>query len=154
MAKFNTNNRIQGGGSPQNPDIERAEANWREAEVSVKNAIQELGRAYFDAYKDRAESEYCEQVAHIKKCMENETLWHQYRLSLEGKLQCEKCGTVITSNSLFCNQCANPVRAWDFSSLGVGASTGAPAVNNGVCRMCGRPLVAGAAFCEACGAEV
>lgn len=154
MARFNVNNRTQGGAVRQNTDIERAESSWREAELAVKSAMQELGRAYFEANKDHAEAEYYEQVTHIQKCMENEILWHQYRLSLEGKLQCEKCGAVITSNSLFCNQCGNPVRAWDFSSLCIEVSINENTANQSVCRKCGKPLVAGAAFCEACGAEV
>lgn len=101
MARFNVNNRTQGGVAPQNPNIERAESSWREAESSVKSAMQELGRAYFEANKDHAEAEYYEQVTHIQKRMENEILWHQYRLSLEGS--CSVKNAVRLSHQTVCS---------------------------------------------------
>lgn len=154
MGKFNVNNHLKETVATQNSDIGRADANWREAEFSVKNALQELGKAYFEANQDNMEAEYYKQITNIKKCMDNEILWHQYRLSLEGKLQCEKCGSIITSDSLFCNQCGNSIRAWDFSGLGVEALTGKNVADAVVCRGCGNPLISGAVFCEVCGTKV
>lgn len=154
MRKFNVNNYVKGTATIQNSDIEHADANWREAGSTVKNALQELGKTYFEANKDNAEAEYYEQITHIQKCMDKENLWHQYRLSLEGKLQCEKCGAVITSDSLFCNQCGSSIQGWDFSGLGVGVSVREDTADTAVCRGCGAPLIAGAAFCEVCGTKV
>ena len=154
MGKFNVNNHMRGAAAAPNPEIEHADSNLREAGISVQNAVCELGRAYFEANKDNAEAEYYEQVAHIKNCMDHEKLCHQYRLSLEGQVQCEKCGTIVTSNSLFCNQCGSSIQAWYFSGLGIGNSVNKNTANAPVCRACGKPLVAGAAFCEICGAKV
>lgn len=154
MGKFNVNSNMKGNAVMQNSDIERADAGWHEAEFMVKSALQELGKTYFEANQDNTEAGYYEQITNIKQCMDNEILWHQYRLSLEGKLQCEKCGAIITSDSLFCNQCGNAIRGWDFSGLGVENFAGKNTADVAVCRGCGKPLVSGAAFCEVCGTRV
>lgn len=151
MKTFDVNKFMQGTTVAQDPQIAHADANLQEAGLNVKNAMQELGRRYFDANKDNPEAEYYEQITCIKKCMDNEILWHQYRLSLEGKVLCENCGAVNPFNSLFCNQCGSSIRAVDFSVLGVEMSVMENPVNTAVCQICGSQLVAGAMFCEKCG---
>ena len=154
MKTFDVNKFMQGTTAVQNPQIEHADTNLHEAGLEVKNAMQELGKAYFDANRDNTEAEYYEQITYIKKCMDNEILWHQYRLSLEDKVLCENCGAVNPFNSLFCNQCGNSIRVVDFSVLGVEPSVRENTANTVVCRACGKPLVSGAVFCEVCGAKV
>lgn len=154
MKTFDVNKFMQGTTVVQNPKIEYADSNLHEAGLKVKNAMQELGKAYFDANRENTEAEYYEQITCIKKCMDNEILWHQYRLSLEDKVLCENCGAVNPFNSLFCNQCGNNIRAVDFSVLGVDPSVRENTSNTVVCRVCGKPLVSGAAFCEVCGTKV
>lgn len=154
MKPFEINKFTQGAAVARDPKIEHAESNLREAGLNVKNAIHELGRAYFDANKDNTEDKFYEQIAHIKKCMDNEILWNQYRLSLEGKVLCENCSAVNPFNSLFCNQCGSGIHAADFSVLGVEMSVKENPVNTAVCRACGKPLVSEAVFCEACGTKV
>ena len=159
MRIFQGENQMQGGmpqeaAAGQNPEIAFADTNCKEAENVVHSAIQDLGRMYFEAYKDDPGAEYAEIIARIKKNMETEQLWRQYRLSLEDKTQCEKCGTVVTSDSLFCKKCGSSIPSWDFSSLGVEAFKMRSGLNMGSCPNCGRPLVAGAVFCEGCGTKV
>lgn len=138
----------------QRPEVVQADASCQEAENVVRSALQELGSTYFEAHKDDPEAEYSEMIAQIKKNMEMETLWRQYRLSLDEETQCVECGTIVTSDSLFCKKCGSKIPAWDFSSLGVKPpeAESAPAAN--VCHVCGRPLVPGAMFCEMCGTRV
>ena len=81
--------------------------------------------------------------------MDREKLWRQYRLSLEGEILCENCGTVVTSDSAFCKKCGSPMKTWDFSALEIEAAPGAS-----VCKSCGAPLAPDSVFCEACGAKV
>lgn len=154
MKNFDVNKFIPRSAEAQNPKIEHAESNLYDAGLNVKNALQELGRAYFDANKDNMEAEYYEQITHIKKCMDLEVLWHQYRLSLDGKVLCENCGADNPLNSLFCNQCGNSIPAVDFSVLGVEPSVKEYPADMAVCRACGKPLVSGAVFCEACGTKI
>lgn len=151
---FDGKRQMQEVTTTQSPEIIRADTVCYEANQAVKNAIQELGKAYFEANKNNSESEYFARVKQIQKCMDNEKLCHQYRLSLEGKTQCEKCGAVITSDSAFCNKCGSTMTQWDFSSLTGGVFQMGSASNIGLCPTCGKPLAAGAAFCEVCGTKV
>lgn len=154
MGVFEVKRQMQGGTTTQNPEIIRADAACREANQAVMDAIQGLGQAYFEANKDNSKAEFFEQVTQIQKCMDNEKLCHQYRLSLEGRIQCEKCGAIITSDSAFCNKCGSSITPWDFSSLTGGVHQMGSTSNIALCPKCGKPLVADAAFCEVCGSKI
>lgn len=138
----------------KNPEIFRADTACREANQAVMNALQELGKVYFEANRNNSESEFFEQVTQIQKCMDNEKLCNQYRLSLEGRIQCEKCGAIVTSDSAFCNKCGSRITQWDFSSLTGEKSKIENPSNAPLCPKCGKMLVAGAMFCEECGTKV
>ena len=133
----------------QDSAIAKADEGCRKAEASVTDALLALGRAYFEANRENPESEHHEEIVQIAAYMDREKLWRQYRLSLEGEILCENCGTVVTSDSAFCKKCGSPMKTLDFSALGIEAAPGAS-----VCKSCGAPLAPDSAFCEACGAKV
>lgn len=126
----------------------------RDAEAAVNTAIQELGKAYYEGNKDNEDSEYYEQIVSIKKYIDKAKLWNLYRLSLDGKTKCEKCGAILTDDSVFCNKCGSPIEASDFSSLMRAGYNTTGASNAAVCPVCGRPIAAGAIFCESCGTKI
>ena len=137
--------------------IREAENGWTKAKKSIDNAIYELGKAYLEANKDNTASEFAEQIEIINMKTKEEYIWHQYRLSLDGQRMCDSCKAFITADSAFCNRCGTAVTPIDFSSI-VGATNDEQAVNNSnqglSCSKCGRKLVEGAMFCEACGTKI
>lgn len=133
----------------QDPAIAKADEGCRKAEAAVTDALLALGRAYFEANRENPESEHREEIAQIAASMDREKLWRQYRLSLEGEVLCENCGTTVTSDSAFCKKCGSPMKTWDFSALEIESAPGAS-----VCKSCGASIAEGSAFCESCGARV
>ena len=138
----------------QDTALTQADEQCLAADSAVNSALRELGKAYFEAYKDNAEVEYAEKVTDIKNSMEKAKLWRQYRLSLEGKTKCEKCGAIITADSIFCNKCGEKIPVWNFSQLGVGTVNIGAATSLNTCPTCGRQLPSGASFCEMCGCKI
>lgn len=148
--KFFDEKKLFWSSSPtQDPAVVRADEGCRQAETAIADAFLALGRAYFEANLENPESEHHEEIARIAACMEQEKLWRQYRLSLDGEALCENCGTVVSSDSAFCKKCGTPMKPQNFSALDIELASDAP-----VCKSCGAPIAPGSAFCEACGAKV
>lgn len=141
---------------PIPPEIQQAEQKCRNAENAVNDALLALGKQVYESAKEKTDSEFGEQISQVTESIKKSELWKQYRLALEGKMKCEKCGAIITSDSVFCNKCGTSIAPLDFSSLGLNASTPATssATPNNVCPSCGATLVEGAAFCEKCGNKI
>lgn len=137
--------------------VREAEDGWIKAKRAIDNAVYELGEAYFKANKDNKTSEFAAQIETVNAKEREEYIWHQYRLSLDGQRMCDSCNSFITSDSDFCNRCGKAVEPIDFSPI-LGAVNGVQAANNSnqtlICPQCGKGVVAGAMFCEACGAKI
>lgn len=154
MGLLDSKRPVAGAVAEPEPAIVQADQSCRTAEQAVRKAVQALGEAYFQANKDRADAEFHDQIAAVKDCMEKARLWFLYRLSLEGKVQCDSCGAIITVDSTFCNKCGSSIPPRDYSVIGMAQpqvrDDDAPAP----CPFCASPLVAGAVFCEQCGRRV
>jgi ribosomal protein L40E len=140
--------------APNQSLIQQVDQKCLEASNAVKFAISELGRNYYEKNKENTNSEYSSQISDIRSLIEKETLWNQYRLSLEGKTLCEHCGAIITSDSAFCNKCGGSIKPRDFSALGINQAQPSSNTIQNVCPACGSPLTEGAAFCEKCGQKL
>ena len=153
MGLFDSKQSVQGNAANQGPSIAvlQADQSCKTAKDAVKEAIQTLGGMYFEANQNNEESEFYSQITNVKECMEKEKLWHLYRLSLEGKTQCDSCGAIITADSAFCNKCGSGIRPRDFSVIGVSQMQSNDNISSNACPSCGSPLVVGAMFCEKCG---
>ena len=128
-----------------------------ECKKSIDDAIYELGKAYFEANKENLTSEFASQIENVNNKIKEEYLWHQYRLSLEGQRLCDSCRSFITSDSAFCNRCGAAVTPIDFSSILGTTDNVQSGVNSAQvmsCPKCGKKLVEGAMFCDACGTKI
>lgn len=142
--------------------IREAENGWMAAKQAIDAATLELGRAYFEANRENTDSEFATQVETVNRRIKEEYLWHQYRLSLDGQRMCDSCKSFITSDSAFCNRCGATVAPIDFSPImGVVKSTQSVIPVNQIpakpvlnCPKCGKKLLEGARFCEACGTKI
>ena len=145
---------VQDGNSSK---IREAENGWMKAKKSMNDAIYELGKVYFEANKDNTSSEFAAKIETINTKTKEEYIWHQYRLSLEGQRMCDSCNSLITSDSAFCNRCGAAVTQIDFSSIlnptnNMQSDSNANQGKNS--PKCGKKLVEGALFCEACGTKI
>jgi len=134
--------------------IVQADQNCQNASAAVNQAIFELGKKYYEMNSANPEAEFQELVAIVNETRNKEILWHQYRLSLEGKMKCEKCGAIITSDSAFCNKCGVSIKPLDFSLI---MPTQPKQDSNPVakvCPSCGNPINDGDVFCEKCGQKI
>ena len=154
--KTSSNNVIQNSNQNQVPmsPIAQAEQNCQNAKRELEGAYLSLGKLFFEKTMDNAASEFVEQISEIKEKKEKETLWNQYRLSLDGRTICEHCGSIITSDSVFCNKCGGKIAPRDFTAIGIGTNQYPASPSQNLCPTCGSLLVEGAAFCEKCGMKV
>ena len=137
--------------------IREAENGWLNAKKSIDDAIYELGKAYYEANKDNTTSEFATQIENVNNKVKDEYIWHQYRLSLDGQRLCDSCNSFITSDSAFCNRCGATVEPIDFSVILGTANNMQPGIDSNQvksCPKCGKRLVEGAMFCEACGTKI
>lgn len=107
MGLFETIQSVKGNVTNQapSPDISQADQRCKAAEDAVNEAIQNLGRMYFETNQNNTESEFYGQVSNVKECIEKAKLCYLYRLNLEDKTQCDSCGAIITADSAFCEKC-------------------------------------------------
>ena len=156
MGLFEGRQSMQGNVTDQGPSIAvlQADQSCKAAKDAVKEAIQALGGMYFEANQNNEESEFYDQIAKVKKCKEKEKLLHLYRLSLEGKTQCDSCGAIVTADSAFCNKCGADIKPRDFSFIGISQMQSNNNMSSNVCPSCGSPLVVDALFCEKCGYKI
>lgn len=137
--------------------IAEAENGWLGAKKAIDDAFLALGKAYFEANKDNAESDFSAQIDMAHSKIKEEYLWHQYRLSLDGQRMCDSCESIITGDSAFCNRCGATVAPIDFSPIAhiTNPVQAANLPNQGPrCPKCGAPVIVGAMFCEACGMKI
>lgn len=136
------------------PEAMAAKNGHAAAITEVNDAIRALGMKYYNANKDNASAEFAAEVSAIKEAEALEKLWGQYELSLEGKRKCEKCGAIITSDSIFCNKCGVKVEVIDFSAIvPKPAAPMAEPKKMRFCTGCGKQLPDDAVFCESCGCK-
>ncbi|MBR0133126.1 MAG: zinc ribbon domain-containing protein [Lachnospiraceae bacterium] len=132
-----------------NPQIALSEQKYEEAKEATEKALLDLGKKYFEANFDNESAEFFGEISAVKECGQMEKVWYQYRLSLDEKMQCESCGAIITSDSLFCNKCGSKVVPTDFTLIENYLVPEAPKTKT--CPSCGKTLVGEAKFCEKCG---
>ncbi len=144
----------------ENQAIKDVEQKLADAEKSTSEKYLALGKQVFAKEKDNTSSEYRKELDEITECMAYEALLAQYRMHLDGKLKCENCGRIITSDSDFCNKCGVRITPPDFSpiekEMKLGGNFGNPQTGSspaGFCSACGAPLQPGMMFCEKCGAK-
>ena len=136
----------------ESPEIQQAEQNCQRAENAINDALLVLGRTVYETYKNTSGYEFNEQVTQVTECIKKSELWKQYRLTLDGKMKCDKCSSIITSDSAFCNKCGTKIDPLNFDSLGISTTKLVDSPN--MCTSCGAPLVDGALFCEKCGCKI
>lgn len=143
-----------------------ADNNLTRLENEIGEAINELGKKYYEANKEKPTGDFEEDITSINEKSCQMKLWKQYRLKLEDKILCDSCGAVLTGDSLFCNKCGSKVEEVDFSPIlteeviaqAAPAAPVEPAapvmIQPRVCPNCGKEAMDVAIFCEGCGTRL
>lgn len=131
-----------------------------QAENEVKEALEALGRRYYEDNKDSTGAKYSEDLANVTSLEKKAVLWKQYHLKSENKRLCEKCKAIVPGDSIFCNKCGCSLETLDYSVIiseiapKQQPQTESQCTAPNICPSCGKTLVDGAMFCEKCGTKI
>lgn len=114
----------------------------------VEKTFTEIGKLYFEQFKDELNAKFPEQVAKIDEANANIEKNKEAIRVAKGINLCPQCGKEVAKDTKFCPAC--------------GAKMPEPVVEEVVeapaetvkCPACGEELPAGTAFCTKCGAKV
>lgn len=112
----------------------------------LQQAYLNIGRIYAanNPAQQAQGTPYEEDIAEIEKVTQDMEYWEKRKLALQGLRKCEKCGNILTADSVFCNQCGEKMPPL-FESV----ADGQP-----VCSKCGAPYDEDAVFCIHCGSKL
>lgn len=108
-----------------------------------ENLIHSIGQMYVEnnTLEDAEGTIYEEPIKQINQIEEDLTVLEKRRLASQGLRKCEKCGNVLTLDSVFCNKCGDKL-----------APLFVPTQENPyICPKCGASHEAGVSFCVNCG---
>lgn len=70
----------------------------REQENKIKDAYAQVGKLYFEEYKDAQEEKYAEAFKTIEQSKEK-------LKQLKGTRDCENCGAEVDKDAVYCSKC-------------------------------------------------
>ena len=112
-------------------------------EGQLQQTYLHIGRTYAEnnpAEKAKG-TPYEEDIAAIEKLQRDMEYYEKRKLAMQGLRKCEKCGNILSADSLFCNKCGEKIPPL------FGAEEG----GHPVCSRCGAPYEEDAVFCIHCG---
>lgn len=133
-------------------EMDRVMESIAQSEAEMQQRIFQLGQMYYDENKDKGkediEEKYYTLIDLIRKLELNRKGFYKNKLRLEGKMQCENCGSVIPYGSVYCSICGKKA---DEKQEGDPVNM---SVSVGKCKVCGADLEEDSLFCTSCGAKV
>jgi len=125
-------------------DIAQLNSSVSEKERKISQLYTEIGQAYYEKYKDAADTDMNEQIsqitalfAEIKECQEKIK-------QIRGIGKCPSCGADVPANAAFCNACGAKILVEETSTD----------AGKRHCPACGAVVAEGNAFCNQCGAKL
>ncbi|MDR1821678.1 MAG: zinc ribbon domain-containing protein [Oscillospiraceae bacterium] len=124
-------------------DAARLNAQISAEKKKADAALLDLGRRYFDAYRDTPPEGLAEVFAAAKTSLARVAELERELVRSKGQKLCPACGEAVLLSTNFCPKC------------GAGVPSPEPPVQQAeaapVCSGCGAPLTADTAFCGVCG---
>lgn len=114
-------------------------------ELAMRNndVIMQIGKTFVEQ-NDAADvkgTPYEAMLLELKEIANEKDILEKRKLAVQGLRKCEKCGNVLTLDSLFCNKCGEKLEELFPEEV----------VQGNVCRKCGTPYEEDAIFCASCG---
>ncbi len=74
-------------------------------ERNIQEAYRQMGKIYFDMYKDAPATEMAEFVAQVIAAQEKIVQYQEEIAQIKGVVKCPSCGTDVALESAFCANC-------------------------------------------------
>lgn len=126
--------------SKSEKQIKKIDNAMEEIEASIHEKLYELGHMFYEINKDKdIDVQYKGKIDSIKQFEAQKKELFKEKLAIQGLMQCESCGSVISNESVFCNNCGNKVK------------DDGPVINKKRCKFCGTLIEENMKFCVSCG---
>jgi Zn finger protein HypA/HybF involved in hydrogenase expression len=115
-------------------------------EDMIKEAQLQIGKMYFEAYRDNPAPEFMELFQHVINAQAAMEKCREEICAIKGVRACVNCGAEIPNNSTFCPACGTKNEILDVPYTAAAAEL--------YCPGCGAGLAADTVFCPNCGTKV
>lgn len=133
-------------GTEVDEKLEQCEWQLKQLEQSREECYINIGRLF--ARKNTAKqvegTPYEETILELEKLEARKEILEKRKLALQNLRKCEKCGAVLSLDSMFCNKCGEKLE-----EIAPEVMTDAP-----LCPSCKKPIEEGSTFCTHCGASI
>lgn len=124
-------------------NVSKINTQINDEEKKINEAYFQIGKLYFDIYKDSPDEKLATYVQIVKDSLNNIDTYNDQIREIKGIAICPTCGAEVVFQSAFCNACGTkmPLRA-----------PSQPIPENSVqCSACGVYVSRDCKFCTACG---
>lgn len=133
------------------PEVAECDAKLMALAQQKQQMIFHIGELFVNT--NNAESVAGTQYEEVWKALEQNAFetenTEKRKLAVQGLRKCDKCGFILSIDSVFCNKCGEKQ-----SELVVQQESPQMEAAPNVCPDCGTPWVNGAAFCTNCGRRI
>lgn len=130
--------------------LSQAKQNIDSLEREVNEVLRQLGKDFYEAFKRGEIEKSTPFLPVLNKLSQMEANYKAYQdnyLSLQGKMECKNCYSIIPFGSVFCANCGCKT-----SSKEIENEVARPQLE--VCSRCGNQVFSGMAFCKHCGFQL
>lgn len=129
-----------------NPEITQCEQQLEQIEQQKRECYLDIGRLYAQraAAKEETGTPYEKLLIELDRLEADKELLEKRKLAIQNLRKCEKCGNILSLDSVFCNKCGEKLEEIT------------PEVLSSVplCPNCKAPIEEGGTFCIHCGAKL
>ncbi len=130
------------------PEVAECDARLVTLAQQKQQMIFSIGELFVST--NTAESVAGTQYEEVWKALEQNAIdvedTEKRKLAVQGLRKCDKCGYILSLDSVFCNKCGEKQ-----SEMMLQPETSQPEAPQNVCPDCGTPCLPGAMFCTNCG---
>ena len=129
-------------------EVSNLSGQLKNCEDSLKAYYEEIGRAYYEKYKNDPNAEFADKMSHVKEAEEAIDHLESAIRHAKGTRMCQNCKAEVASDTVFCPVCGTKVDPNASCNVPVDVSVGEK------CPTCGASVKIGAAFCTSCGTKM
>ncbi|MDR1798118.1 MAG: zinc-ribbon domain-containing protein [Clostridiales Family XIII bacterium] len=120
-----------------------------EEEQKIDQVYQQIGKAYYEGFRQSADPKFEEPMAWIDHAKERIAGYKEQLNLLKGLEICPTCNAAVPADATFCSACGSKMPPKQPQA----AAGGQPAGETKFCAQCGAQISKAATFCNHCGAK-